>query len=89
MNHTETMKAIVLATSVEESTCEEIVKAYEKYCENNITRTTSKYMEDIVDYISKATDVSEVETRNVMNALFEIVNDGLRNKIPFMKSKNY
>ncbi|MDF9824881.1 nucleoid DNA-binding protein [Breznakia sp. PF5-3] len=89
MNHTEVIATIAEETSINESTCEVVVKAYEKYCEKNITSVSKKHIEAIVRYIVDTTDVKEIEARAVMNILFDLLGDQLRSKIPFMKSKKY
>jgi len=85
MNHTKTIKAIAERSQVEAPTCEQVVKAYEKYGEQNITRTSRKHMAAIVEWISSETTIEPTTCEVVMNELFDLFAEETKKKIPFMK----
>lgn len=87
MNNREMMKEVSRVSEVEEVKSAEIIKAYEKYCEANVFRGSSKHMEAIVTYITEATSIEANEVQQVMETFFKTLKKQMKNKIPFTKKE--
>ena len=49
MNNTEMMETLAIQTNEDAMTIESILKSYEHYCNENITRYSSKHLAAIID----------------------------------------
>lgn len=87
MNNREMIKEVSRVSAVEEVKSAEILKAYEKYREANVFKGSSKHMETIVTYITKATSMEANEVQPVMEAFFKTLKTQIKSKIPFTKKE--
>ena len=80
MNNTETIEALALKTNESTMTIENILKSYEHYCTENITRYSRKHLVAIVDFIAAETHLPEETCTNVMTPFFDLVKGEIKHK---------
>ncbi|WP_086350561.1 hypothetical protein [Candidatus Enterococcus clewellii] len=85
MNHTEVIQTIAERSNTDFLTCQTIMKGYEKYCENNVTRTSRKHLKAIIGHISNETLIDSLTCQTVMENFFDLMKAQIKSKIPFMK----
>lgn len=87
MNNREMIKEVSRVSNVEEVKSAEILKAYEKYCEANVFKGSSKHMDAIVTYITETTNIEANEVQTVIETFFKTLKKQMKNKIPFTKKE--
>ncbi|MGC6769469.1 hypothetical protein [Enterococcus sp. LJL51] len=85
MNYVQTMNTISERSQIDWQTCEAIIKSYERYCERNLTRTSSKNMQAITSFIVEDSSVDMRQTETVMTELFVVLKEQIKKKVPFLK----
>jgi predicted ATPase len=85
MNHTKTIQAVAQRSLVAKDTCEQVLGAYEKYSEKNMSRSSRKHMIEITAAISETTGVEPEICETVMSHFFDLLSEEVKKKIPFVK----
>jgi hypothetical protein len=80
MNNTEMMETLAIQTNEDAMTIESILKSYEHYCNENITRYSSKHLTAIIDFIAAETHLPEETCSKVMTQFFDTVKKQIKHK---------
>ncbi|MHC5226826.1 hypothetical protein ACYSNW_00960 [Enterococcus sp. LJL99] len=86
MNHKALVNKLTELTDTDFETCENIVKAYEIYCETEKQRPFKQDIDEkMVESISTTTSYDALTVKAVLTSLISVVQTGIVAKIPFIK----
>ncbi|MGG5371533.1 hypothetical protein [Enterococcus sp. AZ196] len=80
MNNTQTIKTLANQTNESFPTVEAILKSYENYCNENITRYSRKHLAAIVESITNEISLPEETCSKVMVHFFDLIKSEIKGK---------